>query len=261
MRNLRLGRPLVCFDLETTGTDVARDRIVQIALIRVEPDGSRRTYETLVNPQIPIPSGATAVHGIGDKDVADKPALAAIADDVTGMLDGADLLGFNSIQFDLPLLAEEMRRVGRPLEMVGRRHLDAMRIFHEKEKRDLTAAFRFYCGGELVGAHSALADAKATLDVLEAQLERYGDLPRTPDGLHQFCHRDQANWIDISGKFIWNADGEASFGFGKNKGRTLKDVFQKDPGYFDWMLGSDFTGDVKRIAAEAKLGLFPRKPG
>jgi DNA polymerase-3 subunit epsilon len=260
MKNLRLDRPLVCFDLETTGTDVNRDRIVQIGLIRVEPDGDRRSFESLVNPQVPIPAAATAVHGITDADVADQPTLDRLASEISELFAGADLLGFNSNRFDLPLLNAEMLRVGHPLDLAGRRLLDAMHIFHFKEPRDLTAAFRFYCGKELVGAHSALADASATLEIFDAQLARYGDLPRSAEGLHKLCNPNEGRWVDGTRKFIWNEQGEAAFAFGKNRGRTLREVAATSPDYFDWILNSDFGAEVKQIAGEARQGRFPRRP-
>ncbi|MFH1842654.1 MAG: 3'-5' exonuclease [bacterium] len=259
MKNLILERPLVCFDLETTGVDIAKDRIVQIGLIRVEPDGSSQRRETLVNPQVPIPPAATAIHGISDADVADQPTLAQLVPELVELFADADVAGFNSIQFDLPLLNEEMKRVGCPLDPAGRRHFDAMRIFHAKEKRDLTAAFQFYCDQELEGAHTALADASATLEILDAQLDRYADLPRDAAGLHRFCNIDEGKWVDNTRKFTWNDQGEAAFAFGKNRGRTLRDITATSPDYLDWIASSDFGSEVKQIAADAKKGRFPHK--
>lgn len=259
MKNLSLDRPLVCFDLETTGIDIARDRIVQIGLIRVEPDGSQRSHETLVNPQVPIPPAATAIHGITDADVANEPTLAAMADEIVSFFAGADTLGFNSIRFDVPLLREEMNRIGKPLDLTGRRHFDALKVFHAMERRDLTAAFKFYCDKELVAAHSALADASATLEILDAQLARYESLPRDGDALHRFCNRDEGRWVDSTRKFVWNEQGEAAFAFGKHKGRTLREIAATRPDYFDWIIGSDFGSEVKRIASQARQGKFPQR--
>jgi DNA polymerase-3 subunit epsilon len=259
MQNLKLARPLVCFDLETTGTDVARDRIVQIGLLRVEPAGSQRSYDTLVNPQMPIPAAATAVHGITDDDVADQPVFKQLAAEIAALFAEADILGFNAVRFDLPLLREEMARAGQPFEVANRRLLDALHIFHQKERRDLTAAYKFYCNKELVDAHSALADATATLEVLDAQLAWYEDLPRDVDGLHEFCNPDAGKWVDSTRKFAWNERGEAAFAFGKHRGRTLRDVATTTPDYFDWIVGSDFSSEVKQIAREARQGRFPRQ--
>ncbi len=260
MKNLRLENPLLCFDLETTGVDVGRDRIVQIGLIRIEPDGGRSSFESLVNPRIPIPPGATAVHGITDADVADQPTFADLLPQVTSFFAEADLAGFNSIRFDLPLLQEELRRAGSQLDLGGRRHFDAMRIFHYMEKRDLAAAMQFYCGRELTDAHSALADAGATLEVLDAQLARYQDLPRDPAELHRFCNPDEGRWVDSTRKFYWSDQGEVLFAFGKHRGRPLAEIARSRPDYLDWIATSDFGPEVKQIVAEALAGRFPRKP-
>ncbi|HOX26847.1 MAG TPA: 3'-5' exonuclease [Candidatus Krumholzibacteria bacterium] len=259
MQNLQLDRPLVCFDLETTGTDPAKDRIVQIALVRVEPDGGRRTFTTLVNPQRPIPAEATAVHGIRDEHVRAAPSFSQIRAEVEEFLAGADLVGFNALNFDLPLLEAEIRREGGAFQARGRRLLDAMVIFHRKEPRNLVAAVRFYCGRELAGAHSAEADALATLDVLDAQLARYPDLPRDADGLHAFCNRGQERFVDRGRKFRWNDQGDAVFAFGKHEGKSLRDMArnQQDRGYLEWMLGKDFSEEVKGILRDALAGTYP----
>jgi DNA polymerase-3 subunit epsilon len=263
MQNLPLDRPLVCFDLETTGTDVAKDRIVQIAMIRVEPGGERRTLSTLVNPQRPIPPEASAVHGIRDEHVRNAPSFSQLRAEVEEFLDGADLAGFNMVNFDLPLLEAEIRREGGRFVARGRRLLDAMRIFHLKEPRNLEAAVRFYCGRELEGAHSAEVDALASLEVLDAQLARYPDLPRDPDALHAFCNPDAGRWVDRTRKFRWNDQGEAVFAFGKHEGRSLREMMTnpQDRGYLEWMLGKDFTEEVKGILKDALGGVFPVREG
>jgi len=263
MQHLELDRPLVAFDLETTGTDVDKDRIVQIGLIRVEPDGTRRTWNQLVNPERPIPPEATAVHGIRDEHVRDQPTFAQLRAEVEQWLDGADLAGFNSIRFDLPLLQAELRRAGSTLSFDGTRHLDAMAIFHQMERRDLTAAYRFYCDKTLEGAHDALADVTATLEVLDAQVGRYPDLPRDLDALHRFCNPDEGRFVDRTRKFTWNDQGEAVFTFGKYNGRSLQEtVAERDGrGYLEWMLGKDFSEEVKGILREALAGVFPRRGG
>jgi DNA polymerase-3 subunit epsilon len=261
MQHLNLTRPLAAFDLETTGIDVDRDRIVQLAIIRVEPGGARRTFETLVNPERPIPPEATAVHGIRDGDVRDAPTFAQVRRDVEELLQGADLAGFNSVSFDQPLLAAELKRAGSELDFRGVRHLDAMRIFHRMERRDLTAAYRFYCDRELVGAHSALADTTATLEILDAQVGRYPEVPADVDALHVFCNPDEGKFVDRTRKLVWNDHGEAEFTFGKYQGRTLNDVCGENRGYLEWMLGKDFSEEVKGILREALGGVFPRKDG
>ncbi|MFO7653069.1 MAG: 3'-5' exonuclease [Candidatus Krumholzibacteriia bacterium] len=261
LRHLRLDRPLVVFDLETTGIDVARDRIVQLALIRVEPDGTRRLLETLVDPEQPIPAASTAIHGIGDEDVRGQPTLAELVPLLHELLAGADLAGFNSIAFDLPLLVQELHRVGSPLDLGDARHLDAMVIFKRMEQRNLSAALRFYCGRDLEGAHAALADAEAALDVLDAQAGHYDELPRDAEGLHAFCNERAARYVDATRKFGWDEDGEAVLAFGKLNGRRLRDVACEPDGrgFLQWMLGRDFTAEVKQIVQLALDGTYPRR--
>lgn len=263
MQNLQLERALVGFDLETTGINVEGDRIVQIALVRIEPGGARRTFDTLVNPECPIPPEATAVHGIKDADVRDMPTFSQIRQDVEEFLRDADLAGFNSVNFDQPLLQAELKRAGSELDFAGVRHLDAMRIFHRMERRDLTAAFRFYCGKDLVGAHSALADTEATLEILDAQIARYDEVPGEVDALHTFCNPDEGKFVDRTRKFVWTDGGEAAFTFGKYQGKTLNQTvtLKGGRGYLEWMLGKDFSEEVKGILREALGGVFPRKDG
>ena len=260
-QNLQIDRPLVVFDLETTGTDPARDRIVQLAAIRLEPSGARETFVSLVNPGVPIPAGATAVHGISDADVADQPALAQLRGRIEALLAGADLAGFNSQKFDLPLLQTELQRVGGQLDLSGVRHVDAMQIFHRMEPRDLTAALKFYCGKELSEAHDALADAEATLSVLDAQVARYEELPADIGALHEFLNPDLDKYVDPQGKLVWNEDGQAVFTFGKVKGRTLQEVAagRDSRGYLEWILKSDFSPEVKEVVRSALNGVFPQR--
>ena len=260
MKNWRLQRPMVCFDLETTGADPTKDRVVQLALIRVEPDGRETTLESLVDPEMPIPPEATAVHGIADADVAGAPRIGELAPRILTMFDGADLCGFNSLRFDWPLLAADLRRAGIEIPEAPRRHFDAMRIYHAKEPRDLGAAVRFYCGREHVGAHSALDDARATLDVFDAQFARYDDLPRDPDELNELCAAAGPRFVDSGGKLEWNRAGEAAIRFGKHRGRTLRDMAAQEPGYLRWMAGADFPDDTRRIVAAALEGVFPAAP-
>lgn len=263
MMHLTLDRPLAIFDLETTGIDTQKDRIVQIAIIRVEPDGSRKTFESLVNPEVPIPEGASAVHGIRDSDVANEPTFSQIRREVEDFLAGADLGGFNSSRFDVPLLQAELKRSGGEDDFGDRRLIDAMAIFHRMERRDLTSAYRFYCGKELVDAHSALADAEATLAILEAQVARYDDVPAESEALAKFCNPNQDKYADRSRKLMWNDQGDVEFTFGKLKGRTLQSVVKNkgDRGYLEWMLTKDFSEEVNGILREALDGVFPRKDG
>ncbi len=261
MQNLKLERPLVGFDLETTGVDVDKDRIVQIALVRIAPDGRRATLESLINPERPIPPGATAVHGISDDDVRDAPTFTQLRPEIEEMFKEADLAGYNSIRFDLPLLQAELKRVGGFLDLRGVRHLDAMRIFHTKEPRDLTAAYRFYCDRDLTGAHNALADVTATLEVLDAQLGKYADLPREIGELHEYCNPDEGKYLDRQRKLAWNDQGEAVFTFGKFRNATLQEACAQADGrgYLEWILSKDFNEDLKAILREALDGVFPQR--
>ncbi len=259
MQHVNLDRPLVCFDLETTGVSVDRDRIVEIGLVRVEPDGSRRDYRTLVNPEMPIPPQASAVHGITDADVRDAPTLAAVAREVIDLFADADLAGFNSLSFDAPLLENELRRVGTEFSLSGRRHLDAMRIFHRMEPRTLVAAYQKYCGKDLTEAHAALADVEATLEVLDAMVDRYDDLSGEVDALHKLSNPNEGRFVDRSRKFEWNDDGQAVFAFGKHRGKPLAEIARQYPDYLEWMLGKDFPDEVVAILREALAGKYPEK--
>ena len=263
MRHLKLTRPLTFFDLETTGIDVDNDRIVQLALIRVEPDGSRRTFSSLVDPQRPIPPAAIAVHGITDAMVKGQPTIAQLRGELEPLLTGTDLAGYNSIRFDAPLLQAELRRAGSELDLRGARHVDAMVIFKLMEPRNLAAAYRKYCDKELVGAHSALADTEAALEVLDAQVAFYAAVPDDVDALHALCNPDEGRFVDRGRKFVWNDEGHAVFTFGKHSGEVL-DLVAADPrkrGYLEWMLGKDFNEEVKGILREALAGVFPRRDG
>ena len=250
MAALQLTRPIVCFDLETTGVDPGTDRIVEISILRVEPDGSRVTRTRRINPGRPIPEGATAVHGIRDEDVADAPSFRQIAKGLAETLEGADLAGFNVARFDIPLLDREFRDSGFDLGLDKRRIVDAMTIFHRMEPRDLSAATRFYLGREHSGAHEAEADVAASFEILEAQLERYDDLPQTVDALDAWLRRIPENAADQSGKFV-HEDGRVVFNFGKHKGKLLAEVAASAPDYLQWILGSDFPDDAKRFVREA----------
>lgn len=249
-----LERPLAFLDLETTGRNPATDRIVEIAVLRVEPDGSSTFRVRRLNPQVSIPASATAVHGISDADVADEPVFSQVAKSLGDFLDGCDLAGFNLRRFDLPLLQEEFARAGAPLVVQGRAVIDMQSIFHTKEPRDLTAAYSFYCGKEHEGAHGAAADTLASAEILVAQLERYDDLPADAAGLHEFC-RDPT-WVDEDGKFRWS-EGDAVFGFGQYRDVPLRQVSEEAPDYLEWMLDADFSEEVRSIVQGALDGSFP----
>ncbi|MCB0790539.1 MAG: 3'-5' exonuclease [Flavobacteriales bacterium] len=232
---LKLERPIAFFDLETTGVRIGADRIVQIGVVVLHADGSRTTWKSLVHPGIPIPPEATAIHRITDADVAGAPALDDLADELLERLAGCDLGGFNCLRFDVPMLAEELHRVGRSWDTSALRIVDVQRIFHKMEPRDLSAAVRYYLGGELIGAHDALADVEATADVLLAQLERYPDLPADVDQLGEFSG-DRDRSPDPAGKLAFDASGNICLSFGKYRGWPLEQVGRNDPGYLQWLL-------------------------
>ncbi|MGC6479458.1 MAG: exonuclease domain-containing protein [Flavobacteriaceae bacterium] len=249
--NLELNRPLCFFDLETTGIDIANDRIVEIAILKLMPDGEKREKVWLVNPGCPIPKTASDVHGITDDKVADAPLFKDIALDVNSFIDKADLAGYNSDRFDIPLLAEEMLRAEVDFDLHARKTVDVQTIFHKMEKRTLTAALKFYCDQQLENAHSALADTLATHDVLQAQIARYDELQPDIHFLSEFStHRKTA---DLAGFVVFNAKGEECFGFGKHKGKTVEQVLEQEPGYFGWLLNADFPRYTKKILTQIRL--------
>ena len=240
MSKMKLEKPLAFFDLETTGTNIATDRIVEISIVKIFPDGSREILTKRVNPTIPIPEEATAIHGITNEDVANEPTFNEIGREVSAFLTGCDMAGYNIMRFDLPMLVEEMLRAGaKHFPRQGARFVDAMSIFFEYEKRDLKSALKFYCDKELTDAHSAEADTLATVDVLSAQIDRYG----LGDDIAQLqeISTQGKEIIDYAGKFTRDEKGNIVFTFGKNKGKRVVD----DPGYVDWMLRGEFTFDTK----------------
>ena len=252
---LRLDRPLAFLDLETTGLSVENDRIVELAILKVMPNGDVLRFSSLVNPERPIPAGATAVHGIGDADVAAAPKFAALADEVARFVAGCDVAGFNVGKFDLKLLAAELARVGAAHSLGEPRVIDAMAIFHRNERRDLSAAVRFYNGREHQG-HRAEVDVVATIDVLLAQLDRYPGLPEGIDALADYCDGRQPDWLTADGRAAWR-DGAARLTFGKHAGKSLQTMRDDEPGYLRWILDKDFPEDLKRLVAEALDGRFP----
>lgn len=258
---MKLDRPLCVFDLEATGVDAAQDRIVDVCVLRLEPDGRETVFSSLVDPGVPIPPEATAIHKITDEMVRGQPAMKDLAPRLLELFEGADLSGFNAAKFDIPMLAAELRRAGFDWPLAGRRVADSFTIFARKERRDLTAAYRFYCGKDLSGAHRAEADVRAAAEVLFAQVERYPDLPKDMEGLHAFCSQVDPGRVDADGKFVWR-NGEAAFAFGnKHKGRTLREVIATDRGYVSWMIEKgNFSVEVVRICRDALEGRFPARP-
>jgi DNA polymerase-3 subunit epsilon len=258
--NLQLERALVFFDLETTGTNPESDKIVEVSVLRIEPDGHRESRTRRINPGRPIPPGATAIHGIKDADVREEPSFRQIARGLLDFVAGADFAGFNVARFDVPLLDREFRECGLDLELSGRRIIDAMTIFHRKERRDLTAAVRFYLDRAHDGAHAAEDDVTATVDVLDAQLERYPDLPRSVDELAAWTRGGNVDAVDRSGKFLWK-NGEAVLAFGKHRGQTLRRVAEQDADYLKWVLKADFPPDARELVERALRGQFPQRSG
>ena len=265
---IALERPVVFFDLETTGPNSRSDRIVEIAGVKLHPGGRREVWVRRVDPGMPIPAASTAIHGISDADVAGLPKFKDLARELALFLDGCDLAGYNITGFDLPVLRLEFLRAGVPFEIVGRRLLDAQRIFFTREPRHLAAAARFYCQAEHEGAHGALADAEMTLRVLVGQFEKYPDLPRTVEALHELFCAGLDRDLDPEGRFRM-VNGEPTVNFGKNRGRTLKEMSRAEPGFLRWILKGDFSAPVKEIARRflpsedaesAQLPLSPSVP-
>ena len=256
---LQLDRDLVFLDTETTGADVTLDRVVQIALVRLRTDGSRAEFESLVNPGVPIPRESQRVHGISDTMVEFAPPFRRLVPELLEFMKDADLSGYNLIRFDIPLLKNEFQRAGQLWDLEGVRIVDAQIIFHKMEPRDLSAAVRFYCGRAMEGAHGALADTRATLDVLLAQVAHYPDLPRDVVALDAMFHQPDRRFVDASRRFFWR-NGEATFNFGNRRGQTLRDVAQNSPGYLQWMIDSNFSAEVKNLAESALQGNFPEPP-
>jgi DNA polymerase-3 subunit epsilon len=256
---LKLERPIVFIDLETTGLNIEDDRIVEFAFVKLMPDGERLTRERRLNPGRPIPASATAIHGISDADVAGCPTFRQVAKSLHEGLVGCDFGGFNLESFDLKMLAAEFRRAGLTLPLEGAAILDAKTLFHQREKRDLASAVRFYCGRELQNAHSALADIEATIEVFLAQLERYDDLPADVRGLHDALHPREPSWFDGQGRLRWSDDGRLAIGFGKNQGRLVEDLARSDASFLSWMLKNDFSLEVKRALEAVLEGRAPRR--
>lgn len=249
---LELTRPIVFFDLETTGVDPGSDRIVELGFIKVHPSGEKEVKTRRVNPGRPIPAAATAIHGISDADVADEPSFAQIARSLYTWIEGCDLAGYNSNKFDVPMLVEEFLRAGIEVDLSQIKLVDVQNIFHKKEQRTLAAAHKFYCGTEIENAHSAAADIEATYNVLLAQLERYDDLKGDVEFLSEFSK--MGNFVDFAGRVVRNEQGVAVFNFGKHKGRAILDVFRAEPSYYDWMMKGDFTLNTKNVITEIWKG-------
>ncbi len=248
---LNLKNPLVFFDLETTGINIVTDRIVEISYLKVHPNGKEESDTMLVNPTIPIPKSSTEIHGITDEDVKDKPAFTKIAKTILKAIEGCDLAGYNSNKFDIPLLAEEFLRAEIDIDLKKRKFIDVQVIFHKKEQRTLSAAYKFYCDKSLINAHSAEADTKATYEILQAQLDRYDDLENDMEKLSQFSSHNKN--VDFVGRIIADEKGVERFNFGKYKGKAVEEVFEKDPAYYSWMMKNDFPLYTKKVLTHIKL--------
>lgn len=249
---LNLRNPIIFFDLETTGVDTAKDRIVEISLVKLMPDGTREVKTRRLNPGMPIPPAATAIHHISDEDVKDCPTFREVAKSLAAYIEGCDLAGYNSNRFDIPLLMEEFLRAGIDIDLKKRKAIDVQNIFHKMEQRTLVAAYKFYCDKDLSDAHSAEADTLATLEVLEAQLERYGDdLQNDVHFLSEFS--TASPFADYAGRVIYDDKGVEVFNFGKHKGRPVADVFRDEPSYYSWMMNGDFPEYTKKVITEIRL--------
>jgi DNA polymerase-3 subunit epsilon len=256
MAQLQLQRPIAFFDLETTGVDAAKDRIVEIAVVKLMPDGTRVSWTKRINPEIPIPAETSAIHGIFDEDVKDAPTFKLVAHELKQFLHNCDLGGYNSNKFDIPALAEEFLRVGIPVDFKTRKFIDVQQVFFKKEARTLSAAYAFYCKKELINAHSAEADVLATIDVLEAQLDKYDDLNHDVASLHEFTGGD--DFVDYARRMILK-NGIPVFNFGKYKGIPVEEVFRKEPQYYDWMMQADFALHTKQMISEILNNMLLKK--
>lgn len=250
---LNLKKPIIFFDLETTGINITKDRIVEISIIKVMPSGEEVEKTRRINPEMPIPAEATAVHHITDKDVAQCPTFKMVAKDLARIFTGCDIAGFNSNRFDIPMLDQEFQRAGVKFDFSKPRFIDVQTIFHKKEQRNLIAAYKFYCGKDLEEAHSANADTRATYEVLKAQLDRYDDLPNDMEKLSEFSSQNRN--VDLMGRLIFNDDRKEVINFGKYKGRLAEEVLRQDPGYYSWILKGDFPQNTKDVFTTIKLRL------
>ena len=248
---LNLKRPICFFDLETTGTNIVKDRIVEIGIIKIFPDGKKNEKIWRVNPECPIPNEATLIHGITDLDVKNEPSFKDLSNNIYNFIKNSDLAGYNSDRFDIPLLVEEMLRADVNFNFDDVKTIDVQTIFHKMEQRNLSAALKFYCDKEHKDAHSALADTRATYEVLNGQLKKYSELNRDVNFLSEFS--TNSKFADFAGFIVYDKDGEESFSFGKHKGQKVKIIMQKEPGYFGWIMNADFPIYTKKVLTAIRL--------
>ena len=264
LENIKLDRPIAFIDLGTTGVRYYADRIVEFSVLKLQPDGTEEYKSRRVNPEMPIPVTATNVHGILNTDIEGEPIFRQLAKGICEFIDNCDLSGFNILDFDLPLLESEFKRVGVEFSRDNRQIIDTMTIYHKmvppdpNASRNLEAAYLFYCGKELKDAHSADNDVKACVEIMVGQMNMYDDLPRDIKGLCSICSVGRENYIDLVGRFVWFGK-EASFNFGKHKGRLLREITDEYPDYLEWILGQDFSSEVIEIVTNALEGEFPEK--
>ena len=254
---LNLKNPLVFFDLETTGIDIVKDRIIEISYVKVFPNGKEESKTMRINPGMPIPPASTAIHGITDDDVKDCPLFKNVAKQLAAQIEGCDLAGYNSNRFDIPLLAEEFLRAGVDIDLTRRKFIDVQTIFYKMEQRTLAAAYKFYCQKSLENAHTAAADTMATYEVLKAQLDRYPELKNDVTFLSEFS--SFTNNVDFAGRMVYNEKNQEVFNFGKYKGRLVEEVLKQEPAYYSWMMNGDFPLNTKQKLTELKLRGFNAK--
>jgi DNA polymerase-3 subunit epsilon len=259
---LKLSKPICFFDLEATGTQITKDRIVQIAIIKIHPDGKEVSYNKLVNPTIPIPKEISEIHGITDEDVKNEPTFEELANEIILFIEDSDLAGYNSNKYDIPLLAEEFLRCDIEFDVSNRAFVDVQNIFHKMEQRTLAAAYQFYCGQAMENAHDALYDTQVTWSVFKAQLEKYDNLATNVEGLAEFSRAGDHKLLDLAGRLAIDEKGNSIYNFGKHKGKTIKQVMKEEPGYYGWMLDADFPlytkqclkKEMEKIKAENQQG-------
>ncbi len=255
---LNLTNPIIFFDLEATGLDIVHDRIVEISWLKIYPDGREESETIRINPEMKMPADAYAIHGISDDDLKDCPKFKDVAKKIAAAFEGCDLSGYNSSHYDLPILVEELLRADVDVDFSKAKMVDVQAVFHKKEPRTLSAAYKFYCGSELADAHSAQADARATYEVLKAQLDRYPDLKNDIAALAKFTTTPKRS-VDYAGRIIRNSNGQEIFNFGKYKGMVVEEVLRNDPKYYNWVIDADFPLDTKRVLTRIRLRDFNNK--